>query len=267
MARRTLSGCRAIVTGASSGIGWAMAVELAKRQSELLVTARCAEKLDQLVGEITNLGGRAIPVPGDLTDESLRERLVTRARMEWGGLDLLINNAGVGAIGPFLEADPGRLRRVMEINFFAPAELTRLAAPLLQNGHQPLIVNIGSVLGHRAVPFKVEYCASKFAMHGFSDALRSELEASGIDLLLVSPSTTNSEFLGSLLAGERSEGALRGMSPTRVVRQAIRAMKNGRDEVILSAGGKLLVWSDRLFPTLVNRAIARYANRRRASRG
>ena len=82
----------------------------------------------------------------------------------------------------------------MEVNFFAPAELIRAALPLLRAGRRPLIVNIGSVLGHVAVPHKSEYCASKFALHGLSDALRAELSREGIDLLLVSPSTTESEF-------------------------------------------------------------------------
>src|SRR5205085_10807559 len=105
-----------------------------------------------------------------------------------------INNAGIGAVGPFEDAGEERLRRVMEVDFFAPAELIRGALPLLKGGHHPIIVNIGSVLGHRAVPGKSEYCASKFALHGFSDALRAELAPQGIDVLLVSPSTTVSEF-------------------------------------------------------------------------
>ena len=124
-------------------------------------------------------------------------------QQETGGLDLLVNNAGVGALGEFAEADPQRLRTVMEVNFFAPAELIRAAMPLLRAGEQPMIVNIGSVLGHRAVPLKSEYCASKFALHGFSDAVRAELADQGIDLLMVSPSTTQRSFstAWSTLAG------------------------------------------------------------------
>ena len=95
----------------------------------------------------------------------------------YGGLDLLVNNAGIGAQGRFAEADPARLRQIMEVNFFAPAEMTRAALPLLKQGRRPMIVNIGSILGHRGIPGTSEYCASKFAVQGFSESLRAELVA------------------------------------------------------------------------------------------
>ncbi len=185
-----------------------------------------------------------------------------RPRRELGGLDILINNAGVGAQGPLATASPERLRRVMEVNFFAPVELIRAAIPLLRAGRQPLIVNISSVLGHRAVPGKSEYCASKFALHGLSDALRAELAGDGIDLLLVSPSTTRSEFFDSVLEGKSQRGlsVAGGMLPQRVARATLRAMRRGRHEIILSAGGKLLVWLDRLVPPLVDRLVARFGS-------
>jgi short-subunit dehydrogenase len=147
----------------------------------------------------------------------------------------------------------------MEVDFFAPVELIRQALPLLLEGRQPIIVNMGSVLGHRAVPDKSEYCAAKFALHGFSDALRAELQPTGIDVLLVSPSTTRTEFFDNVLESNssRKEGAFGASSPQRVSRSTIRAIRCGKHEVILSLGGKLLVWFDRLFPTLANRILAR----------
>jgi short-subunit dehydrogenase len=149
---------------------------------------------------------------------------------------------------------------MMEVNFFAPAELIREALPLLRSGSHSIIVNIGSVLGHRAVPEKSEYCASKFALHGFSDALRLELAAVGIDVLLVSPSTTRSEFF-DVAAGEASkpQGRFGAVSPEYVARRTVAAMAAGRREIILSAGGKILVWLDRLCPPLADWFIARWA--------
>jgi short-subunit dehydrogenase len=147
----------------------------------------------------------------------------------------------------------------MEVDFFAPVELIRRALPLLKAGRKPIIVNLGSVLGHRAVPDKSEYCAAKFALHGFSDALRAELKPDGIDLLLVSPSTTRTEFFESVLEknSNRREGAFGSASAHSVARSTIRAIQRGKHEVILSCGGKLLVWFDRLLPTVANRVLAR----------
>src|SRR5204862_2812974 len=161
---------------------------------------------------------------------------------EFGGLDALVNNAGIGALGRFDHAYEARLRQVMEVNFFAPAEFIREALPLLKAANRPIIVNIGSVLGHRAVPEKSEYCASKFALHGFSDALRAELAPLGIDVLLVSPSTTASEFF-AVAARQSSKPPSRfgAMPAETVARHAVAAMIAGRHEIILSFSGKLLV--------------------------
>ena len=164
MSKRNLRTARAIVTGASSGIGWETALELARHGSRLVLTARRQERLTELKAEVESLGGTATVVPGDITDGSVREEVVERAVREFGGVDVLVNNAGIGAIGPFASADEARLRRVMEVNFFALVEMTRIALPMLRQAERPIIVNISSVLAHRAVPKKSEYCASKFAV-------------------------------------------------------------------------------------------------------
>jgi short-subunit dehydrogenase len=257
VARRTLTGARTIVTGASSGIGRELARELAQRGAELLLTARRQERLQALVEELASQGCRASQLAGDITSDAHRERLCAAACERWGALDVLVNNAGSGGVGPFAEADSARLRRIMEVNFFAPAELTRRALPLLAQGRRPIVVNVGSVLGHRAVPDKSEYCASKFALHGWSDALRAELACSGIDVLLVSPSTTDTEFFEVVGPGDPSAGKSEKMSATAVARKTVRAIERGRHEIILSAGGKLLVWLDRLAPWLADRLLAK----------
>ncbi len=174
-------------------------------------------------------------------------------------MDLLVNNAGIGAIGPFADATPERLRRVMEVNFFAPVELTRILIPSLRRGRAPVICNIGSVLGHRAVPMKSEYCASKFAIHGWSDSLRAELAQDGIQVTIVSPSTTQSEFFDSLLetAADQKSVSLGSWQPERVARATLAAIGARRSEVICSLGGKALVYADRLSPPLMNAILAK----------
>jgi short-subunit dehydrogenase len=257
VARRHLNGARAIVTGASSGIGRELALELGRRGAELLVTARREDRLQELIAELEQIDCRATLLAGDITDESHRARLLSTARERWNALDLLVNNAGSGGYGPFAEAEPERLRRIMELNFFAPAELTRAALPLLRQGRSPMIVNIGSVLGHRAVPDKSEYSASKFALHGWSDALRAELAAEGIDVLLVSPSTTDTEFFNSVETGDPSATKSRKTPAATVARKTVRAIERGRHEIVISAGGKAHVWLDRLAPWLADRLLSK----------
>lgn len=263
MARRELSGLRCLVTGASSGIGRELARELARQGARLVLTARRVERLTELAAELAATCGDVTIVAGDVTDPATRASLVARVSSHWSSLDVLINNAGSGAYGNFADSDEATLRQMFEVNFFAATELTRLALPLLRQGRTPAIVNIGSVLGHRAVPRKSEYCAAKFALHGWSDSLRAELATDGIDVVLVSPSTTQSEFFASVPRREDGsrppEPTQRGMTAAQVASRTIRALRQGRHEVILSLGGSFLVWFDRLFPSWADRAVARWS--------
>jgi short-subunit dehydrogenase len=250
---------RTILTGASSGIGLALARLLAKRGARLVLSARREQRLAKLVEELKQAGGEAIVVAGDITADEVRRQLIETAKEQFGGLDCLINNAGMGGIGNFMDNDEARLRRIMEVNFFAPLELTRLAVPELKRGSKPILVNVASVLGHRAVPKKSEYCASKFALHGFSDSLRSELAPEGIDVLIVNPSTTDTEFFDAAMGDKRLLPWLaKGQSPEAVARAALRAIERGKHDIILTAGGKGMVWFDRLMPTITDNLVTKY---------
>ena len=256
----------AVVTGASSGIGNCLTRQLLEQGASVVAVARRREPLEQIAHDhaASAMGGTVIPLAGDITEPATRQQVVQAASsLRGGAVDLLVNNAGVGAIGAFADAIPDRLRRVMEVNFFAPAELTRLMIPLLRRGRAPVICNISSVLGHCAVPGKSEYCASKFALHGWSDSLRAELASDGIQVTLVSPSTTRSEFFESLIetgAGETSP-SIGSWPPERVARKTLAAIGSRRREVILSLGGKTLVYADRIVPSLVSALLVRTANK------
>jgi short-subunit dehydrogenase len=173
-------------------------------------------------------------------------------------LDVLVNNAGAGAIGPFEQADTDRLRKVMEIDFFAPAELTRICIPLLKLGTRPAILNIGSVLAHRAVPNKSEYCAAKFALRGWAESIRVELSPLGIEVLMVSPSTTRSEFFDALVDTrlETQSRSLGSMSAERVAELALKALFRSKRDRALSLGGNALVAMGRWFPNMTDRILA-----------
>ncbi|MDZ4820448.1 MAG: SDR family NAD(P)-dependent oxidoreductase [Planctomycetota bacterium] len=260
MTRRTIGGTISLVTGASSGIGKAIALELGKQGSNVLLLARREKHLQSVCDQILQSGGQAGYIAGDITDPAVRTAALKRIADNGNRLDILVNNAGRGALGRFEDADPGRLRGIFETNFFAVAELTREALPLLMRGSNPVIVNVGSILGHRATPRNSEYCASKFALRGWTESIRAELAKSGIDVLMVSPGTTETEFFQS--AENPNEKVpwpeQRGVSAAYVAQATLAAIRAGKREIIPNSRGRILIWANRLFPGLVDRWMRRY---------
>lgn len=267
--RLDLRGWRVLLTGASSGIGAALALRLAGQGARLVLASRGRERLEDLAARIRERGGEAVPVPADVTDPAQRARLVEATVAALGGLDVLVNNAGVGAMGWFAGASEGRLRRIFEVNFFAAVELTRLALPHLRRGRHPLLVNVSSVVGRRGIPGGSEYSASKFALTGWSESLRPELAREGIRVLVVTPGTIDTEFKNNLLE-ERfllSWQTRKGMSADRCARHIVEAMRRRRNEVVITTGARLLLWLNRLAPRLVDFLMERFAVPVRRSQG
>lgn len=250
MPKRSLEQSRVLITGASSGIGRAIACELARYKPRLVLLARRRQRLEALAEKLAQLGAEARFVAGDVTDPATRHQALALAQAEFGGLDVLVNSAGVGALALFTQASAEQMRRVMEVNFFAAVEMTRAALPLLRNSPRATVVNIGSVLGYRAAPHHTAYCASKFALRGFSQALRVELAPEGIGVLLVSPGATQTEFADSLLekVTEPAWPAHRRLAPEVVARQTLRAIERGKREIVPYFWARCLVWLDRLCP-------------------
>lgn len=257
--RREIAGSRAIVTGASSGIGRALALELARHGADLVLSARRQDRLEALAAEIRAGGRRAECVAGDLTDARVRQAVLDAAHQRLGGLDLLVNNAGVAALGRFEDANPDRLRQIFAVNFFSLVELTRTALPLLKQGRRPSVVNVGSILGHVAIPHLSEYCAAKFAVRGFSDALRAELHGCGVGVLLVSPATVETEIWDRMLeqTAPTAWRSPRGLTPEAVAHATVRAIRRGRREVLPGLEAKAFHLVNRLCPSLVAWVLAR----------
>ena len=235
-------------------------MELARRGVDLVLVARRADRLAEVAAEVARLGRRAICVAGDVTDAAVRRDALDAAHNELGGLDILINNAGIAAHGRFAESDPGRLRPIMEVNFFAPVEFIRAALPLLRAGRQPVVVNVGSILGERGCPHKSEYSASKFALHGFSEAVRPELNRLGIDVLVVAPGPTESEHFETLLEdqGELPWGNPRRRAADEVAREIVRGIERGGHKVITGRRSRLWLLLNRLAPGMVDHIMERY---------
>jgi NAD(P)-dependent dehydrogenase (short-subunit alcohol dehydrogenase family) len=198
-------------------------------------------------------------VPADVTSEIDRQRLLNAAVERFGGLDGLVNNAGVGSFGHFADSSEEVLRQVMELNFFAPAELMRLAVPVLMRGRQPVIVNVASMCGRRGMPAWTEYSASKFALCGLTEALRGEFARFDVDVLLVVPGLTRSDLARHLL---RKEGRARiafdrGMPPEVVARGILRALVKNRTETVLGRDARWMLRFQRFFPRLVDALLSR----------
>ncbi len=254
MAARTLSGLRLLVTGASQGIGRALAVEAARRGARVLASARSADKLSELEAEVRAAGGVIAVCPADVTDPADRDGLRLAAVERYGGLDVLVNNAGVGATGHLMESHPDTLRTIFDTNYFATVELTRTLLPLLKGGRTPAVVIISSVLGKRAWPARSLYSASKFAAQAFADELRTELAPDGVDVVVVSPGLTRTNFSHNML--ERSARIpldhLRGMTSEAVAAATLDAAAAGTPDVLLTPRGKLLVAVSRAAPWVID---------------
>jgi short-subunit dehydrogenase len=256
---RTLDQRRMIITGASSGIGRCLAQEAVKIGCRVILASRSAEKLEEVTRQLTQVGGEALAVTADITSPADRQRLMQVAAEHFGGLDVLINNAGVGSFGHFSGSTEAVLRQVMEVNFFAPAELMRLALPLLRQGEQPAIVNVSSMCGRRGLPAWPEYSASKFALCGLSEALRAEFARFDIDVLVVLPGMTNTGINLHLL---RNEGRMKldftqGMAAENVAQSILHALQRNRSETVLGTEARWILRINRFFPGLVSRLMAR----------
>jgi short-subunit dehydrogenase len=256
---RDLHGLRLLVTGSSGGIGRRLAEGAAGRGARVALAARSADRLRELADQLIAGGAEAIAVPADVTSDEDRRRLIETVVHAFGGLDLLINNAGVASFGHFAGSSEAVLRRVMEVNFFAPAELIRLAVPHLVRGRQPAVVNVASMCGRRGLPAWPEYSASKFALCGLTEALRGEMARFDIDVLLVVPGLTRSDLGRHLL---RNEGRMKidftgGMPAEKVAAGVLRALAKNRTETVLGWDARWVLRVNRFLPRLVDRLLAR----------
>jgi short-subunit dehydrogenase len=257
--RRQIAGSRILITGASQGIGRALAAEAARQGAKVLATARSAELLKELTAEARAPGGTLETLRADVTSADDRRAMADAMTRLFGGLDVLVNNAGIGATGHFADATEDRLRQIFEVNFFGLAELTRVCLPLLKKGNQPAVVNISSIVGKRGLPGRSEYSASKFAVQGLSEAIRGELAVHGIDVLVINPGLTQTNFPSNML--ERKSRLkvdhMRGMTADQAAKATLKAIANGTNEVTFTVQGKMFVFVSRFFPRLVDRIAAR----------
>jgi hypothetical protein len=215
-----------VITGASSGIGRAAALEMARRGAHVVLGARRLEPLERTAAECRALGVRATAVATDVTSPADCARLIETA----GDVDVLVNNAGFAIFDAVAEARADDLRRMMETNYFGMVHCTQAALPQMLKRGSGSIVNVASIAGIMGYARMSGYCATKFAMIGFTEALRDEVLGRGVRVALVCPGTTETEFFDTAERG-KMPGASRlilAVSPERVARAVCDAAEDGR---------------------------------------
>jgi NADP-dependent 3-hydroxy acid dehydrogenase YdfG len=191
-----LEGRVAAVTGASSGIGQATALALAEEGAAVALGARRRERLDELAQRIESAGGRALPIEVDVADEDQARSFVETAHKELGGLHALINNAGVMLLGPVEGADTSEWRRMVQANLLGLLWCTHAALPLIRESGGGDIVNVSSTAGRRSDAGAAVYNATKWAVNGFSEALRQEALHANVRVSVVEPGFVETELQG-----------------------------------------------------------------------
>ena len=261
-----LSGEVAIVTGASAGIGAAVAAALAREGAIVVLAARRAERLQRVADAITSSGGDALPVVADVTSAEDRRRLVDSALAVAGRVDILVNNAGYGQRGPVEAIPVERIRENFETNVFGAIALIQLVAPHMRSRRRGRIVNVSSLAGRIARPYSSTYDATKHALEAFSDGLRAELRAFGIHVVVIEPGFTRTEFAqvaaarelvsapyaAALEAFTAAEATRRrfAVDPDRVARQVVRAAVTSapRSRYVTPAAARVVLLLKRVLP-------------------
>lgn len=268
--QRNWDGKIALVTGASSGIGWATAEQLAARGLRVAVTARRAERLAALVERITAAGGTAFAFPADLAERAAREALVAAVGEQWGPVQVLINNAGFGWGGDFAAMPWDTAEALLGVNVTALTHLTRLVLPEMAARREGWIVNVASIAGDLPLPSLVLYCASKTYVQAFSEGLYREVARQGIHVAVVNPGPIVSEF-GAVAYGWSDARAEQHGAPTAVAAQAIwRALDGRRKRVYVPWYFRLGRWVNLLLEWPVDHGLSerlRALTRRMARHG
>lgn len=253
-----------IITGASEGIGAACARLLTERGARLVLTARSEPKLRQVAGP------GAVVVPGDLTEPETRKRVVEAALNQYGRIDILINNAGVGLAEAAWRAPLDLVRRMMELNFFAALGMVQLVVPHMIGQRSGMIVNVSSIAGKVVFPWITPYCASKYALCALSDGLRMELKHWGVRVLTVCPGYVTTGFHEHVLAGEVPAAVRRArsfpISAEQCAQAIIRGIEKEKRTVVVPWLGWLLIGFARLFPRALEAKFAQLYGEHQPSR-
>jgi 3-oxoacyl-[acyl-carrier protein] reductase len=241
-------GKTALVTGASRGIGRAIALTLAQQgMGRILLVARDAQRLAMVAAEVEQLGAEAIVLPVDLTDPIQANVVIARAWQHHGPVHLLVNCAGVAYQTPFLQAKLPQVQSEISTNLIGLYTVTRLVARRMAVRQEGCIVNVSSLMGKVAAPTMATYSATKFAIVGFTQALRSELAPYRVRVVALLPSLTDTD----MVKGFDWFRGVQPSTPEQVAAALVRGLNQGQSEILVGWQSHAAVWAQRLAPWLV----------------
>jgi short-subunit dehydrogenase len=264
MTDRALAGRVVAITGASAGIGLACAMRCARAGAAVALSARRGDRLDEAVAAITRDGGRALAVPGDVTRDEDNKALVDRAVAEFGRLDVMIANAGIGYHGTLAQTPPDVVRRLIEVNYIGTYLSARAALPVFTRQGSGHLIVMSSIVGRRGIAGSSAYGATKAAQLGFAEALRTDLLGTSINVTIVFPVSTRTEFHDAM---RRDYGhAISGLGPKQdadtVAAAVEKAILDPRAEVYPYGKSRALAIIGVLAPAFTDRLVRKYGRRR-----
>jgi dehydrogenase/reductase SDR family protein 7B len=258
-----------IITGGSSGIGKALAEQFGKKGSKLLITGRNKEDLSRAVDELTKKGITVVGFQADVSKEEDNKKMAEEAIRQFNRIDILINNAGISMRALFSEVDLEVVKKVMDINFYGVLYATKYCLPEIEK-NKGSVIGISSIAGFRGLPGRTGYSASKFALNGFLEVLRTELFKKDVHVLTACPGFTASNIRKRSLT---KDGSTQGESPRdeasmmtseECALHIYKATVKRKSQLVLTTQGKLVVflnkWLPRLADTIVYNAMAKEAN-------
>jgi short-subunit dehydrogenase len=253
-----------IITGASSGIGKACAVEMASRGANLVLAARQYVTLCELTAELEKQYQiKAVAVQADVSKAEDCEFLIKQAVLTFSRIDVLINNAGLSMRALFNDLDLSVLKNLMDVNFWGTVYCSKFALPEILKT-KGTIVGVSSIAGYRGLPGRTGYSASKFAMNGFLEALRTELLKTGVNVLVACPGFTTSNIRVAALSengqahGETSMEEGKMMRPEEVASIIVDGIANRKRTLVMTGQGKLTVWLNKLLPGLADNLVFKH---------
>ncbi len=246
-----------IITGASSGIGLALAKAFAKEKAKVVLAARNIDKLQEIS---KTLNTDNLTVKTDVSNEDDCKNLINKTIIKFGKIDILINNAGISMRSLIIDTETSVIKKLMDVNFWGTVYCTKYALPHLLETKGSVIA-VSSIAGYKGLPARVGYSSSKFAIHGFMDVLRIENLKTGLHVMILAPGFTKSNIRFTALKGD---GSVQGETPRdedkmmtaeEVAKHTLKAIKKRKRELILTSQGKLTVLLNKFFPKMMDKMV------------